>query len=42
MVWIYDKKKGIHCNKRTHYTEDGRKYVMERKHGGGSKRRYLH
>jgi hypothetical protein len=42
MVWIKEKGKKTACNKRTHYTQDGRKYVMERKHGGGTKRKYLH
>ena len=41
MVWIYDKKKGKHCNLRMHHTRSGKRYVMHRKHGGGTRRKYL-
>lgn len=32
---------GKTVNRKLHHTQDGRPYVMERKRGGGVKRKYL-
>jgi len=41
MVWVYDKEKHRSCNLHLHRTKSGRRYVMRRKRGGGTKRVYL-
>ena len=39
MVWI--SCHGKHHNLKLHHTERGRKYVMVRKKGGGTRRKYM-
>jgi hypothetical protein len=40
MVWV--KCHGQFKNLHTHHTKSGRKYVMVRKSGGGTRRKYIH
>ena len=39
MVWI--KCRGKNVQRKLHHTKDGRPYIMERKSGGGVKRKYM-
>jgi hypothetical protein len=41
MKKIHMRCHGKIVTRQVHHAQNGKKYVMERKHGGGTKRKYL-